>query len=140
MIDALKDVLPEAYENRVKRSGIVDAWDDENFVEAVKQTGRTHLIMAGVTTDVCLVFPSISAVNAGYKVQAVMDASGSPFNLSERLAQQRMHEAGVTLTATITLIAELVRDWSTPEGKALKKLLFSDVVPQSLLEGDRAPY
>ncbi|MHC5830304.1 MAG: isochorismatase family protein, partial [Nostoc sp.] len=65
--------------------------------------------MAGITTDVCLVFPAISAVREGYNVQAVMDASGSPFHLSEDLARQRMHDAGVVLTTTITIIAELVK-------------------------------
>ena len=140
LMDSLAEILPEAYEGRVKRAGIVDAWDDENFVKAVKATGRTHLIMAGITTDVCLIFPSISATKDGFKVQAVMDASGSPFHMSERLAQQRMREAGVTLTATITLIAELVRDWSRPEGVELQKLLFSDVIPESFIEGDSTPY
>ena len=63
--------------------------------------------MAGVTTDVCLVFPAIDAVTEGYNVQAVMDASGSPFELSEDMARRRMQDAGVVLTATNTIIAEL---------------------------------
>lgn len=140
LMKALAEILPEAYGTRVKRAGIVNAWDDENFVQAVKATGRKNLIMAGITTDVCLVFPSISAVQEGYKAQAVMDASGSPFHLSERLAQERMRDAGVTLTATITVIAELVQDWSRPEGVELQGLLFNDVLPQSFIEGDTTPY
>ncbi len=63
--------------------------------------------MAGVTTDVCLVFPAIDAVTEGYSVQAVMDASGSPFELSEDMSRRRMQDAGVVLTATNTMIAEL---------------------------------
>lgn len=140
LMDALADLLPEAYEARVKRAGIVNAWDDPNFVQAVKDTGRSHLIMAGITTDVCLIYPAISAVQEGYGVQAVMDASGSPFHLSEQLAQQRMHDAGVVLTATITLIAELVQDWSRPEGVELQQMLFSDVLPQEFIEGNQTPY
>jgi len=61
--------------------------------------------MAGVTTDVCLVFPAINAVAEGYRVQAVLDASGSPYELSEEMSRRRMEEAGVVLTATNTLIA-----------------------------------
>ena len=60
----------------VYRPGPINAWDDPNFVAAVEATGRKKLIMAGVTTDVCLYFPVISALNAGYDVWAVYDASG----------------------------------------------------------------
>lgn len=140
LMDALAKILPDAYGARVKRAGIVNAWDDPNFVKAVKDTGKTNLIMAGITTDVCLIYPAISAIQAGYSVQAVMDASGSPFHLSEQLAQQRMHDAGVVLTATITLIAELVQDWSRPEGVELQQMLFSDILPSDFIEGNQTPY
>lgn len=140
LMPALAESLPEAYEARIKRAGIVNAWDDKNFVQAVKDTNRSNLIMAGVTTDVCLVYPAISAVREGYNVQAVMDASGSPFHLSEDLARQRMRDAGVVLTATITLIAELVQDWSRPEGIKLQQLLFSEVLPPEFIEGTSTPY
>ncbi|MEH1881219.1 isochorismatase family protein [Nostoc sp.] len=140
LMTTLAELLPEAYEVRVKRAGIVNAWDDKNFVQAVKDTNRTNLIMAGITTDVCLVFPAISAVREGYNVQAVMDASGSPFHLSEDLARQRMHDAGVVLTATITMIAELVKDWSRTEGVELQELLFSEVLPPEFIESTRTLY
>jgi len=140
LMTALADILPEAYAARVKRAGIVNAWEDQNFVAAVKATKRTHLIMAGITTDVCLIFPAISAVQEGYAVQTVMDASGSPFLLSEELARLRMHDAGVVLTATITLIAELVQDWSRPEGVQLQQLLFTDILPPAFIEGNATPY
>lgn len=85
--------------------------------------------MAGVTTDVCLIFPAIDAAVEGYAVQAVLDASGSPSDLSEAFARQRMEDAGVVLTATNTLISELAQDWSTPHGQELIGLLFNDVLP-----------
>jgi nicotinamidase-related amidase len=85
--------------------------------------------MAGVTTDVCLVFPALSAVGDGYEVQAVMDASGSPYELSEEMSRRRMQDAGVVLTATNTVMAELAQDWSTPEGQQLIQLLFTEVLP-----------
>ena len=100
------------------------------FVAAVEKTGRKNLIMAGVTTDVCLVFPTISAVRAGYNVQAVMDASGSPFEISEEMARRRMEREGVVLTATNTVMAELAQDWSRPEGGQLLGVLFSEVLPK----------
>jgi nicotinamidase-related amidase len=122
---ALELVAPEAYKARVKRLGIVNAWADSNFKAAVAATGRKQLVMAGVTTDICLVFPSISAVNDGYEVQAVLDASGSSFELQEDTARRRMERVGVVLTATNTVIAELVQNCATPEGGALVQYLLA---------------
>lgn len=62
--------MPEAYEQRIKRVGIVNDWDDQNFANAVRATGKRNLIMAGATTDVCLVPPTTSAVLEGFNVQA----------------------------------------------------------------------
>ena len=126
----LREIVPEAFAARIKRAGIVNAWADPNFKQTVAATNRTHLIMAGVTTDVCLVFPAISACLEGYKVQAVLDASGSPFDLSEDMARRRMERAGVVLTATNTLIAELAQDWSRPEGGQLVQVLVQEVLPR----------
>jgi nicotinamidase-related amidase len=122
-------VLPDAYAARIKRPGVVNAWAYPEFKSAVIATGRKNLIMAGVTTDICLIFPAIDAAKEGYQVQAVIDASGSPSDLSEEFARQRMRDAGVVLTATNTLIAELAQDWSTLQGQQLVGLLFSDVFP-----------
>jgi nicotinamidase-related amidase len=122
-------LLPDAHAARIKRPGVVNAWAYEDFRDAVVATGKPNLIMAGVTTDVCLIFPAINAATEGFGVQAVMDASGSPSELSEEFSRQRMHDAGVVLTTTNTLIAELAQDWSTPQGQKLINLLFSDVFP-----------
>jgi len=124
---ALQDALPEAYKNRVKRTGIVNAWADPNFSAAVRATGRKKLIMAAVTTDICLIFPAISAVQEGFEVLVVLDASGSSFDVQEELARRRMATAGVMLTTTNTAIAELVQDWSTPQGSQLIQLLMASV-------------
>ncbi len=129
LLPELKDILPDAFAQRVKREGVVNAWTDPAFKAAVMATGRRNLIMAGVTTDVCLVFPAIDAVGEGYNVQAVMDASGSPFELSEDMSRRRMQDAGVVLTATNTVLAELAQNWSTPEGQQLIQLLFTEVLP-----------
>jgi nicotinamidase-related amidase len=124
---ALQEALPEAYKNRVKRTGIVNAWADPNFSAAVRATGRKKLIMAAVTTDICLIFSATSAVQEGFEVLAVLDASGSSFDVQEELARRRMATAGVMLTTTNTAIAELVQDWSTPQGSQLIQLLMASV-------------
>lgn len=129
IIPAIAEILPEAHAARVKRPGVVNAWAYPDFRNAVLATGRKNLIMAGVTTDVCLIFPAIDAALEGFAVQAVMDASGSPSLLSEEFSRQRMHDAGVVLTTTNTLMAEIAQDWSTPAGQQLITLLFTDVFP-----------
>jgi nicotinamidase-related amidase len=120
---ALQHISPEAYKNRVKRVGIVNAWADPKFRGAVEATGRKKLIMGGVTTDICLIFPSMSAVQDGFDVQAVMDASGSSYEIQEEMSRRRMERAGVVLTTTNTIIAELVQDWSSKQGSELVMLL-----------------
>ena len=132
LLPELADIVPEAFAARVKRTGIVNAWDDKNFVAAVEKTGRKNLVMAGVTTDICLVFPAISAVRAGYNVQAVMDASGSPFELSEEMARRRMEGEGIVLTATNTMIAELTQDWSQPLAPKIREVLHGEVMAEVL--------
>jgi len=119
----LQHASPAAFKARVKRVGIVNAWSDPRFSGAVEGTGRKNLIMGGVTTDICLIFPSISAVQLGFTVQAVIDASGSSYDLQEEMSRRRMEQTGVVLTTTNTVIAELVQDWATPAGMELVKLL-----------------
>ena len=120
---SIQRVLPEAHAARVQRNGIVNAWDDPNFRKAVENTGRRQLIMAAVTTDICLVFPAVSAVEAGFEVQAVLDASGSSFDIGEETSRRRMERAGVWLTSTNTMVAELVHNWATPQGVKLVPLI-----------------
>jgi nicotinamidase-related amidase len=56
--ERLQRVIPDAYKGRIKRAGIVNAWNDPNFKRAVEKTGRRQLIMGAITTDICLVFPA----------------------------------------------------------------------------------
>lgn len=119
----LEEINPEAYANRIKRTGIVDSWDDPDFVRAVEATGRRTLIMAGTTNDGCLVYTALSAKQAGYEVYAVLDAGGSVFQYSEEIARLRMIQAGVNLITTAAVLGELARDWATPHGAEIRKLL-----------------
>lgn len=129
LLSEFKDIVPDAFAARVKRQGIVNAWSDPAFREAIERTGRKQIAIGGVTTDVCLIFPAIDAVRAGYQVQAVLDISGSPFELSEWTARQRMAEAGVAFTCANTLISEWAQDWSTGVGQQLIQLMFKDILP-----------
>jgi len=123
LLSELEAILPDEFAARIKRAGIVNAMDDEAFAAAVKATGRTKLILAGVTNDVCTVYPALTLVGQGHEVQVVADAGGSPSKIADDIALRRMERAGVTLTSTNQLIAELAGSWSTPEGGQLVQAL-----------------
>lgn len=119
LLSELENILPDEFAARVKRLGIVNAMEDANFAAAVKATGRRKLIIAGVTNDVCTVYPTLSLVSEGYEVQVVADAGASPTKFADDMALRRMEKNGATLTSTNQVIAELAGNWSTPEGTAI---------------------
>ena len=88
----------------------------------IEKTGRKKLIMAGITSDVCLAFPAISAVAAGYDVYAVIDASGAWNPLVEQAAMLRMSQSGVIVTNWVAIAAELQKDWRLETGPTMGQL------------------
>jgi nicotinamidase-related amidase len=96
-----------------------NAWDDPKFVAAIEKTGRKNLIMAGVTIDVCLAFAAMQAVDVGYNVYGVVDASGALEVTIRENAVARMKDHGITPINWTTVAAELQRNWSLPTGKDL---------------------
>lgn len=113
----------------VRQPGEIDAFDNEEFAAAVKQTGRDQLIVAGISTDVCVTFASLSAVAAGYTVHAVLDASGTWNALASMAAAQRMQSAGVVLNNTVAVSAELQRDWRNDGGQQLAQIYAENAIP-----------
>ena len=116
LLSELETILPAQFSARIRRAGIVNAMDDENFANAVRATGRKKLIIAGVTNDVCTVYPTLSLIEEGYEVQVVADAGGSPSKMADEIALRRMERAGATITSANQMIAELAGSWTTPEG------------------------
>ncbi len=109
LVPELKEMFPKA--PFIPRPGQINAWDNDEFVQAVKKTERKQLIIAGIVTDVCVAFPTLSALQEGYQVFVVTDASGT-FNKSVRdAALMRMAHAGAVLTNWFAVACELQRDW-----------------------------
>jgi nicotinamidase-related amidase len=106
----------------VPRKGEVNAWDNPDFVDTVRKTGRKTLIVAGVWTSVCAMFPALDAKAAGYKVYAVIDASGDPSELASRASLARFVQAGIVPTTANAVLSELHRTWNRPEAAELAKL------------------
>lgn len=121
----LKETFPDA--PYIARPGQINAWDNEDFVAAVKATGRRQLIIAGIVTEVCVAFPALSALAEGFEVFVVADASGTFNEITRHAAWQRMAAAGAQLMTWFGVACELHRDWRNDiEGLGT---LFADHIP-----------
>ena len=121
----LKEKFPDA--PYIARPGQINAWDNEDFVKAIKATGKKQLIIAGVVTEVCVAFPALSAIEEGFEVFVVTDASGTFNPLTRDSAWDRMSAAGAQLMTWFGVACELHRDWRNDvEGLAA---LFSNHIP-----------
>ncbi|HWV74586.1 MAG TPA: hydrolase [Pseudosphingobacterium sp.] len=93
----------------------INAWEDREFYEAVRETGRKKLIMTALWTEACLTFPVIDALKEGFEVYAVADAVGGTSLEAHNIALRRIEQAGAQLISVNQLICELQRDWNRPE-------------------------
>ncbi len=109
LVQELKDKFPDA--PYIARPGNINAWDNEDFVKAVKATGRKQLIVAGVVTEVCVAFPVLSAIEEGFDVFVVTDASGTFNEVTRYAAWDRMSAAGAQMMNWFGVACELHRDW-----------------------------
>ncbi|MGQ6009190.1 isochorismate family cysteine hydrolase YcaC [Serratia sp. IR-2025] len=125
LVPELKAQFPDA--PFIPRPGQINAWDNDDFVNAVKATGRKQLIIAGVVTEVCVAFPALSALNEGFEVFVVTDASGTFNELTRQSTWSRMEAAGAQLMTWFGVACELHRDWRNDiEGLGT---LFSNHIP-----------
>lgn len=90
----------------------INAWEDMEFYEAVKDTGRSKLIMTALWTEACLTFPTLDALTEGYEVYPVVDAVGGTSRAAHKAALKRIAQAGAHLTGITQLACELQRDWN----------------------------
>ncbi len=104
----------------------INAWEDKEFLEAVKATGRKKLIMTALWTEACLTFPSLDALKEGYEVYAVADAVGGTSKEAHKFALRRIEQAGGKLISVVQLFCELQRDWNrTDTAKEFMNLFIS---------------
>ena len=115
-------MIPEIHANAphatyVARKGEINAWDNPDFVAAVKATGRKTLIVAGTITSVCMAFPAIAAVHDGYKVFAVVNASGTYSKMAQEITLARIVQAGVVPIDTAAVASELQKTWNRADAQ-----------------------
>ena len=113
----LRDALPGVPE--IDRT-TMNSWEDPDFRAAIERTGRRKLILAGLWTEVCVAFPALDALHAGYEVYFVVDAIGGVTRTSHEAAVQRMIQSGATPITVLSLACELQRDWGRPGAERLR--------------------
>lgn len=119
-VDSIRNEIPDVEE--IDRS-TMNAWDDESFVAAVKATGRKRLVMVGLWTEICLVFPVVDAISDGYEVSIVVDSVGGTSQIAHDTAITRMVQAGAIPTTIPTFSTEVFRDWMSEDGKKIGDVL-----------------
>ena len=113
LIPEIHQVAPHA--KFVARQGQINAWDMPDFVKAIEATGRKTLVIAATLTSVCLAFPTICAIAAGYKVYSVVDASGNWSRMATDLTIARITQAGAIPIDTLAVISEMQQTWNRPD-------------------------
>lgn len=113
LLPELEELFPDV---AVIDRSVVNAWEDPRVREAVEETGRKNLIISGISMEVCVTFPAVSAANDGYNVQAVLDATGAINEPGREAALWRMQDADVTPTTYNGIASELLHDWANEEG------------------------
>jgi len=108
----LLDIFPD--QDPIERSSM-NSWEDKKFVAAVQATGKKKLIMAALWTEVCLTFPALEAIKAGYEVYAVEDASGGTSIVAHNAAMRRIEQAGAVPVTSLQVLLEYQRDWAHKE-------------------------
>jgi nicotinamidase-related amidase len=101
----------------------MNAWEDPDFRAAVERTARRKLILAGLWTEVCVAFPALDALRAGYEVYVVADAIGGVSRVAHESAMQRMVQAGAVPISVLGLACELQRDWGRPQAERLRAVM-----------------
>ncbi|MFK4271707.1 hydrolase [Streptomyces milbemycinicus] len=109
LIKGLQDVFPE--QKPINRT-LINTWEDERVVDAVKATGRKKLIIAGLWTEICVAMPAIQAAGEGFEVFAVTDASGGASKEAHDMGVRRMVQAGVVPITWMAVASEWQRDWA----------------------------
>ncbi|MEU9134081.1 hydrolase [Kitasatospora sp. NPDC048540] len=112
ILPQLREVFPG--QEVIDRS-TMNAWEDERLVAAVRATGRSKIVLAGLWTEVCVVLPALSALQQGYEVFVVADASGGVSPQAHEHALQRMVAAGAVPVTWLQVLLELQRDWARGE-------------------------
>ena len=127
-ITDIQELAPEAFAKRYKRGGQLSCWDDEALTKGVAAIGRKKIIMAGLTTDICLFWAAADALKLGYQVIIVADACGTTSTLGDTLTYDRLRSMGATVTVINQMVTELVGNFGDPSGQKAQKIMADEII------------
>ena len=127
LIPEIHEYNPEAV--YIARTGQINAWDNPKWVEAIEKTKRKTLLIAGTLTSVCMAFPTLSALVAGYKVFCIIDASGNWSKMATDLTLARVVQAGAMPIDTYAVLCELMSTWNRPDAMEFAQVMVDHIVP-----------
>ena len=127
-IKDLQEVAPDAFSKRFKRGGQLSCFDDAALREAAKATGRKKMILAGLTTDICLFWAARSALELGFEVIVVADACGTMASLGDQVTFDRLRAMGATVTVTNQMVTELVDNFGTADGQKAQTIMADEII------------
>src|ERR1700737_4729135 len=105
----IKAVFPN--QGPIERTSM-DAWDDKNFVAAIKKSGRKKIVLSGLWTETCVALPTIQAIHDGYEIYVVEDCCGDVSQLAHDNAMKRVIQAGAKPVTALSVMLEWQRDWA----------------------------
>ena len=136
LLPEFQEIMPEEYATRIRRTGVINAWDDPAFADAVRATGRKHLLMGGLTTDVCLVPPALSASEEGFNVVALVDISAATTKLGAQTSLTLLDNAGIDQMVVTPMITSMLGDYKSPVAGAFFQAMGAEGVFKAYAEGD----
>lgn len=136
LLPEFKTLLPAEYDARIQRTGVINAWDDPAFAAAVRATGRQHLLMGGLTTDVCLVPPALSAQAEGFNVVALMDISAACTQIGAQNCRDIFTRAGIEMMSVTPMITSLLGNYKNAASGAFFEAMGTEGVFQAFDQGN----
>ena len=126
--DEISKVSPEAFEKRYKRGGQLSCWDDAALADGVAALGKKNIILAGLTTDICLYWAAYDAVRLGYTVKIIADACGTMSELGDEVTFASLRQMGVTVTVVNQIVTELVNNFRYAGGAEAQQIMSDEII------------
>jgi nicotinamidase-related amidase len=136
LLPEFQDILPDEYAARIQRTGVINAWDDTAFRAAVRATGRINLLMGGLTTDVCLVPPALSAQASGFSVVALLDISAACTKTAAQNSRDLLQKAGIEVMAVTPMITSLLGNYKNPASAGFFEAFGKEGVFEAFAKGN----
>ena len=127
-IPDIADLAPDAFARRYRRGGELSCWDAGDLRDGVAALGRKNIVLAGLTTDICLFWAAVDAARLGYRVTVVADACGTMTVAGDTVTYDRLRDLGVTVAVVNQVVTELVGNFGTDEGRKAQGIMYDEII------------